>query len=155
MTPHGIAIYPDRGKSTLDSLPRTTLTRTYHESVAGLVERSDGQLVQLQSKQRKHERTYREREREEGMPEARSLRGAPGRETASVRRRPTTVRRELADAIMLAVLDRRSTVARSNLARAIGVTPRELHLAELGCVQPAALPAIAGFFGIDLRQRSA
>lgn len=148
--PFGVAIYPDRGKSTLDPLPNIKLTRTYHESAAGRIELDNGRLLQLEPKRRRYDRV---RERDDRMPEARSLRGAPGRETASVRRRPTTVRRDLADAVMVAVLERRHSVARSNLARTIGVSPRELHLAELGCVQPESLPAIAAFFGIDIRSR--
>lgn len=142
--PFGIAIYPDRGKSTLDPLPRITLTRTYHESAAGRIEDEQARLVTT------HYRKVSAARYGDDYERPRSARGLPGRETASVRRRPTPVGRELADRIMLAVIDERQRHPRSRLARWIGITPRQLHLAELGSVQLDSVRLIADYFGIDI-----
>lgn len=143
MTPFGTAIYPDRGKRTLAPLPHIRATRTFNDSQYGLVEDSGGRLVTT------HYRPESVARLGDNVDRVRSARGLPGRETTAVHRRPTTVRRELADAVMLAVINERQRRPRSVLARWIGVTTRQLHLAELGSVQPDAVQRIAAYFGIE------
>ncbi len=111
----GIAVYPNVKKTPLPPLPPITKTLTYHESIAG-----GAGYVNLYSHTR-----Y--------VPQ----------ETKAVRRRPTTV--DIAKALEIAhrVNYLRQYWAREPLARALGVKPRDLHLAELGCVQPEAYKKIA------------
>lgn len=115
MMPFGIAVYPERKmRSTMDRLPNIKLTRTYHESVAGGAE-----VVHLRTR-----------------PTAQPM------ETRSVRRRQTTVPIDTATDVAYRVLALRTGWSRAALARYIGVSQRQLHLAELGCAQPEAVQHI-------------
>lgn len=111
----GIAVYPNVKKAPLPPLPPITKTLTYHESIAG-----GAGHINLYS----------------------CTRYVP-QETKTVRRRPTTL--DIAKALEIAyrVNYLRQFWARAPLARALGVKPRDLHLAELGCVQPEAYKKIA------------
>jgi len=111
----GVAVYPNVKKAPLPPLPPITKTLTYHASIAG-----GAGYVNLYFRTR-----Y--------VPQ----------ETKAVRRRPTTLDAEKALEIAYRVNYLRQYWARAPLARALGVKPRDLHLAELGCVQPEAYEIIA------------
>lgn len=153
--PFGIADYGDfgdSGKSALVPLPRVYATRTLNESQYALIEDGNGRLITTTYRHIVDTELDVDCPSEHELPR-RSGRGIPGRETTAVRRRPTSVPRDIADAVMVALIGVRQRIPRARLARWLGLTPRQVHLAELGSVQPDALPTLAAYFGIDLRDR--
>lgn len=109
--PFGIAVYEHAPPTKLEPLPHVSALRTVEQS------------------------------REAAVPVALvvDLAGLPmPRETRSVRRRRTTVSEDTATDVAYRVLALRRAWSRAALARYIGITVRDLHLAELGSVQPNA-----------------
>lgn len=151
--PFGIAEYPDYGRRMLGSLPHIRATQVLNDSQYGLIEdttrRGQSRLVtNMYDAQRDVQRGsdfFSDR-----ALQRRAGRGIAGRETTSVQRRSTTVERSIADAIMLEVLQARRHMPRVRLAQSIGISPRQVHLAELGCVQPQVLLDLARYFQIDI-----